>query len=180
MGQNKIAVIFFSISFIVVIALITVLSFGLLKTSWSYNYVVEPIDIISIIVTILVTIFVAWYITKKLSEERFDKELIISDLKSIEECIKRILDAYETQNANNQVLVLINQLHILINRFEKTIVSRKIDTDKLKKSFWNLFAAATDYTTTDDTSSIDIPKVEYLSDELIIEVRRIIGKVNTI
>lgn len=48
MGQNKTAVILFSISFIVVIALITVLSFGLLKTSWSYNYVVEPIDIINI------------------------------------------------------------------------------------------------------------------------------------
>ena len=93
MGQNKIAIILFSISLVVVIALITILSFGLLKTSWSYSYVVEPIDIVNILVTILVTIFVAWYVTKKLSEERFEKELIISDLKSIEECIKKILDA---------------------------------------------------------------------------------------
>lgn len=34
---------------------------------------------------------------------------------------KKILDAYEQQNANNQILALINQLHILINRFEKPL-----------------------------------------------------------
>jgi hypothetical protein len=179
MGQNKIAIILFSISLVVVIALITILSFGLLKTSWSYSYVVEPIDIVNILVTILVTIFVAWYVTKKLSEERFEKELIISDLKSIEECIKKILDAYEQQNANNQILALINQLHILINRFEKTVVSRQIKTNKLRNSFWNLFAAATDYNTANNTSNIDLLMVEHLGDELIIEVRRIIAKVNT-
>lgn len=179
MGQNKIAIVLFSVSLVVIIALIIILSFGLLKTSWSYSYVVEPIDIVNMLVTILVTIFVAWYVTKKLSEERFDKELIISDLKSIEECIKKILDSYERQNANNQILALINQLHILINRFEKTVDSRQIATNKLRSSFWNLFAAATDYTSVDDTSTIDIPRVEYLGDELIIEVRRIIAKVNS-
>ena len=91
--MGKTTIILFSISLVVIVAVITVLSFGLLQTSWSYSYVVEPIDIINILVTVLVTIFVAWYVTKKLSEERFEKELIISDLKSIEECIKKILDS---------------------------------------------------------------------------------------
>lgn len=179
MGQNKIAIALFSTSLVVVIVLITILTFGLLRTSWSYSYVVEPIDIVNMLVTILVTIFVAWYVTKKLSEERFDKELIISDLKSIEECIKKILDSYERQNANDQILALINQLHILINRFEKTVDSRRISTNELKNSFWNLFAVATDYNTVDNTSNIDLPMVEHLGDELIIEVRRVIVKVNS-
>lgn len=178
MGQNKTTIILFSVSLVVVIALITILSVGLLKTSWSYNYVVEPIDLVNILVTILVTIFVAWYVTKKLSEERFEKELAISDLKSIEECIKKIFESYEQQNANNQILALINQLHILINRFEKTVDSRRISTNNLKSLFLNLYAVATDYTAVNDTSSIDILRVEYLSDELIIEIRRIIAKIN--
>lgn len=177
--MGKITIILFSISLVVIVAVITVLSFGLLQTSWSYSYVVEPIDIINILVTVLVTIFVAWYVTKKLSEERFEKELIISDLKSIEECIKKILDSYEQENANKQVLALINQLHILINRFEKTVAPQRISTIDLKRRFWRLFAVATNYTAANDTSSIDIPQVEYLSDELIIEIRRIITKVNS-
>lgn len=177
--MGKTGIILFSIILVVVIAIITVLSFGLLQTSWSYSYIVEPIDVINILVTVSVTIFVAWYVTKKLSEDRFEKELIISDLKSIEECIKKILDAYEQENASSQILALINQLHILINRFEKTVAPQRISTTNLKKAFWKLFSVATDYTAVSDISSIDIPQVEHLSDELIIEVRQIITKVNS-
>lgn len=120
--MGKTTIILFSISLVVIVAVITVLSFGLLQTSWSYSYVVEPIDIINILVTVLVTIFVAWYVTKKLSEERFEKELIISDLKSIEECIKKILDSYEQENANKQVLALINQLHIFLTDLKRLLL----------------------------------------------------------
>lgn len=179
MGQNRTAVILFSISLIVVLALITILSFGVLRTSWSYSFIVEPIDVINLLVTVLVTIFVAWYVTKKLSEERFDKELIISDLKSIEACIEKILEAYEPRNANGEILNSINELHILINRFERTIETRKISTHALRNSFWSFFAVATDYDSGNDTDNIDLPMVQRLGDDLIIEIRRIIGVVNT-
>ena len=76
MGQNKVVITLFAVCLIVIVALLTILSYGLLQTQWSYNYVVEPIDVINIVVTLLVSIFIAWYVTKRLSEERFDKELV--------------------------------------------------------------------------------------------------------
>lgn len=48
MGQNKVAITLFSVCLIVIIALLTILSYGLLQTKWSYNYVVEPIDVINL------------------------------------------------------------------------------------------------------------------------------------
>jgi hypothetical protein len=179
MGQNKIAITLFSVSLIVIIALLTVLSYGVLQTSWSYNYVVEPIDIINIIVTLLVSVFIAWYVTKRLSEERFDKELIISDLRDIESCIKKTLEFYDSSNSNNEILIYLNQLHILIRRFQCTINTDKMDTRGLENAFWQLFKVATDYDSGSDTDNVDIPAVQRHGNDLIIEVRRIIKLVNT-
>lgn len=179
MGQNKIAITLFSISLLVLLSLLTILSFGLLQTNWSYSYVVEPIDIVNILTTILVTVFAAWYITKRLSEERYDKELVISDLRSIENCIKKVLDLCDTSDGNTNILTSINQLHILINRFQRTVTSRKINVTKLQNAFWNFYAAATDYDSNDNTANVDLPLVQHLGDDLIIEVRQIIRVVNT-
>lgn len=112
MGQNKVAITLFSVCLIVIVALLTILSYGLLRTKWSYNYVVEPIDVINIVVTLLVSIFIAWYVTKRLSEERFDKELVIADLRDIESCMKKTLELYDRSNNNNEILIHLNQLHM--------------------------------------------------------------------
>lgn len=179
MGQNKIAITLFSVCLIVIITLLTVLSYGVLQTSWSYSYVVEPIDIINIIVTLLVSVFIAWYVTKRLSEERFDKELVISDLRDIESCIKKTLELYDRSNSNNEILIYLNQLHILIRRFQCTINIDKVDTRGLENAFWQLFKVATDYDSGSDTDNVDVPAVQRDGDALIIEVRRIIKVVNT-
>lgn len=80
MGQNKIICIIASI----ILLLIGYWGAGLLHTGWVFDYTVEPMDIINLIVTVVVSVYVAWYITKRLTEERFEKELVISDLKDIE------------------------------------------------------------------------------------------------
>ncbi len=179
MGQNKVVITLFAVCLIVIVALLTILSYGLLQTKWVYNYVVEPIDVINIVVTLLVSIFIAWYVTKRLSEERFDKELVIADLRDIESCMKKTLELYERSNNNNEILIHLNQLHILIQRFQRTIDIGGMDMRALQNAFWRLFAAATDYDSGNDTDSIDIPSVQRYGDDLIIEVRRIIRVINT-
>ena len=170
MGQNKVAIMLFLVCLLVIIALLTILSYGLLQTKWAYNYVVEPIDVINIVVTLLVSIFIAWYVTKRLSEERFDKELVIADLRDIESCMKKTLELYDRSNNNNE---------ILIQRFQRTVDMGEMDMRALQNAFWRLFAAATDYDSGNDTDSIDIPSVQRHGDDLIIEVRRIIRVINT-
>jgi hypothetical protein len=74
-----------------------------------------------LLILLLVSIFIAWYVTKRLSEERFDKELVIADLRDIESCMKKTLELYDRSNNNNEILIHLNQLHILIQRFQRTI-----------------------------------------------------------
>ena len=180
MGRNRTLIILFFILFCLMSLIIGFLLNVIIRTSWTYSYVVEPIDIINIVITTSVTIFVAWFITKQISEERFEKELVISDLKSIEICIESMLKSYEEGKANEKILASINQLYILINRFEKTISFKKIDISTLQAKFWQLYSTATDYTSSENVDSINLPAVQAYSDDLIVEIRKTIGKINSI
>ena len=106
-------------------------------------------------------------------------QLVIADLRDIESCMKKTLELYDRSNNNNEILIHLNQLHILIQRFQRTIDIDGMDMRALQDAFWRLFAAATDYDSGYDTDSIDIPSVQRYGDDLIIEVRRIIRVINT-
>lgn len=177
MGQNKIICITASI----ILLLIGYLGAGLLRTGWVFDYTVEPMDIINLIVTVVVSVYVAWYITKRLTEERFEKELVISDLKDIEGEIKKILDAYEKSKPGNVILPAINQLRILIDRFKKSVqltASKKLDTAALDSSFIQFYRFATDYGAVDNVIDVDLPSVQNHGSNLIIEVRNLISTIN--
>lgn len=169
------------VCFSILLFLIGYFSAGLLRTGWVFVYTVEPMDIINLVVTILVSVYVAWIITKKLTEERFEKELVISDLKDIEVEIKKILDAYEKSEPGNVILPAINQLRILIDRFKKSVqktVSKKLDTAALDSSFTLFYRFATDYGGVDNVTDVDLPSVQNHGSNLIIEVRNLISTIN--
>lgn len=177
MEQHKIICIIASI----LLLLLGYWGAGLLSTEWVYDYTVEPMDIINLITTVVVSVYVAWYITKRLTEERFEKELVISDLKDIEGEINKILDAYEKSEPGDVILPSINQLRILIDRFKKSIqltASKKLDTATLDSSFTQFYRYATDYGAVDNVTDIDLPSVQNYGSILIIEVRNLISTIN--
>lgn len=177
MGQNKIICIIASI----ILLLLGYLSAGLLQTSWIFDYTVEPMDIINLIVTIVVSVYVAWYITKRLTEERFEKELVISDLKDIELEIKKILNAYDGDNPGSIVLQSVNQLQILIERFKNSIrmtASKNVDMSVLDTAFTNFYGCATNYEAETQIEEIDLPSVQSYGNNLIVEVRNLISEIN--
>ena len=188
MGQdNKWHAAIFIILIFFIVALFSFLFTGLIQKEWTFSYVVEPIDLINLIVTFLISVFVAWYITKQLSEERFEKELIISDLKAIEECMKRSLDLLTpynqtAKNISDGELIMhsYNELQILISRFKKTVSSRNIDTNKLSGLLTQFYKEITNFDSSVDIKNLDYPQVQQLGDDLIIEVRDIIRKINII
>ena len=177
MGQNKLICVIASI----ILLLIGYLGAGLLRTGWVFDYTVEPMDIINLIVTIVVSVYVAWYITKRLTEERFEKELVISDLKDIESEVKKVLDAYEDNNPGGIVLPAVNQLQNLIKRFKKSIQmtsSKNLDMKVLDKAFTNFYGCATNYEAESETKDIDLPSVQTYGNNIIVEVRNLISKIN--
>lgn len=177
MGQNKIICI---IAFIILL-LIGYLGAGLLRTGWVFDYTVEPMDIINLIVTVVVSVYVAWYITKRLTEERFEKELVISDLKDIENEIKKVLNAYDEDNPGRIVLPAVNQLQNLIERFKSSIKmtsSKNLDMNVLDRAFTNFYGCATNYEAESKTDEVDLPSVQNYGNDLIVEVRYLISQIN--
>lgn len=169
------------VSFSILFLLVGYFSAGFLQTCWVFDYTVQPMDIINLVVTIFISLYVAWVITKKLTEERFEKELLISDLKDIEAEIKRILDAYETSEPGNTILPAINQLRVLIERFKNTILltaSKNLDTAVLDTSFIQFYRLSTDYEAVDNVTDVDLPSVQNYGSKLIVEIRNLISQIN--
>jgi hypothetical protein len=120
-----------------------------------------PLDVVSLLVSSLLTVFLAWYITKKLTEQRFEKEFIIEDLKNIETQINYIeritsdIDSIQLQ----PILDLLSKLQTHIDRFNKTIKVLQIpcrESNKLNASFATLYRKATDV----DGLQLDIDSVK--------------------
>lgn len=169
------------VSFSILFLLVGYFSAGFLQTCWVFDYTVQPMDIINLVVTIFISLYVAWVITKKLTEERFEKELIISDLKDIEAEIKKIMNAYDGVNPGSVILPAVNQLQILIERFKNSMritSSKDIDTSVLDSTFRNFYGCATNYEAESQVDEIDLPSVQNYGNNLIVEVRNLISKIN--
>lgn len=82
---------------------------------------IAPLDVFNVFFSGGIAIWLGWYITKKLSEQRFLKEFVIKDIYRIEEQI----EAFEKMSRSNtlELQTVFNELHELrnkIDRFERT------------------------------------------------------------
>lgn len=183
MGQNQITRYLLQISMIIILGLCLLYAFGLFKTSWTFKYEVDAIAFINILVTIICAGGLAWYVTKRLSEERFDKEIIIKDLQLIENQLGNILDLLErgNQTASNDIVARVNHLRILIDRFKKLIQDKYgIKTENLEDKFNQFYMISTNFDTSQNVKNIDVPNVIAKGEDIIIELRSLIGNINRV
>lgn len=111
MGQNKITEILLSLILIITVGISLLYGCNFWTTNWKFKNEVELTDLINIIVTVSSAIGAAWFIAKKLSEDRFNKELTINDLKKIEEQIGNIIEIAVKNDilTNEQQQEILNQ-----------------------------------------------------------------------
>lgn len=179
MGQNKASLILWGIAAILILSILIIFGIGTFASSWKYEFDVRPMDVITLGVTSLITIFAAWYITKYINEDRYAKELVIEDLKQIESTVGDIIVlSGESNDVSTNTLSRINKLHLLIDRLGKTcnINGKKINITPIQNKFYLFYGFATDYSET----GLDLPSIQSFGDNLIIEIRATIGKINTL
>ncbi len=135
---------------IISLALIDVFSRFLYAQSWfsttTFSKELDPFDILSLIVTTIVTFWFGWYISKKLTEQRYQKEYVINDLKQIEEELCYIERSMQSSNIDlENLLDNLNKLNTYIKRFCKTVEIFKISTIDVKNlnKFYNLLYSKT-------------------------------------
>lgn len=152
---------------------------GIFGTAWIYRNEISTSDFLNLVVTCIVTLFAAWYIASKINEDRYAKELTISDLREIECNISQIiLKAQETDGNDviRSVIPLINQLQVLLTRLEKTcsINGEKVPITNIKNKFYCFFGCATNF----EGEPLNLPLITLTGDELIVEIRQTISKIN--
>lgn len=150
------------------------------------SYQVNAIDYISMITSAIVTIWVGWFISKKLTENRFQKEFLIGDLKEIERNIHEIEDIFETSTSVDimHISSKFSTLYSIENRFSETIsimnLSKNISTN-IREVITNLYEKATDFSSPNEyTNKLDIPEIKKRCNDIIIETRTLIIKINSI
>jgi hypothetical protein len=182
--MKKISIVLF---ILIVAAIIFMFVRSLYCIDWfntfKYDNNVSPFDVFNLIISSLIAIGLGYYITKKLTEERFMKEYLITDIEKVE----NELDNFESiLNANNvdlqTVFNALNRLSHKIERIENT--ARLIDFSinelhNLKQLNFRLFliATATDQTNVINTSQTN-SQLEPVYNEISICLKRIVYHIN--
>lgn len=145
---------------------------------FSYQNSITFADIANIGITTVVTIFAAWYLSKRLNEDRFLKEMAISDLKDIEQIVSDIIIKVQQDgsNINVEILKLVNHLQLLLSRFNRTCkLNRKQESiNSVQNCFNNLYRFATDF----GPDPLDIQSITKYGTDLIVEIRDTITNIN--
>lgn len=157
--------------------------------AWFYNmsldYHLVPIDVINLFVTGGITIWIGYYIVKKLSEQRFEKEMLINDLRLIEQEVNGIRSLFQTSEHVDiaHISSKMNSIENIIDRFASTItISKVISSDStvaLRKAFNILYASTTDFgSNVEDASSVVLPPIQKASNDVILKTRELILRIN--
>jgi len=183
MGKNLIYFLLAIPSLIV----IDIFSRFLFAKSWLSNIKlsneVDPMNIFSTLISAFVAIWLGWYITRKLSAQRFEKEYIISDIKKIEEELFLIEKKLEVTKIDLQtVLELLSRFNLYIDRFSKTIDIFKvtsINATNLSSAYQKLYLKTTntegDQLNIDDSVKIEINTI---CSSILVETRQMIFTIN--
>lgn len=146
---------------------------------------VVPIDVASLLLTSFVTIFLGYYITKKLTESRVEKDSLIEDLKRIESymyAVQNILKQFDKINIQ-QITAELEMAVLSINRFKhslKIVGEEKIETNQLENQFFALYTISTNFDGDNvKVESVSSGSILKSSDDVLIEARKLIHEINT-
>jgi hypothetical protein len=160
----------------------------LLVYSWLDNatidYTIVPVDVISIILSSALTIWVGWYIAKKLTEQRFEKDFLIKDLTQIENEVHEIESVFNVSGNIDLSYIASknNNVQLMQERLSKTLELMKISDlsiEKLYQKTGEMYQATTNFESPIvAVSDIDIQFINVKCNSVIIEARNLIILIN--
>lgn len=131
-------------------------------STFTYDGNVSPLAVFNLIVSSIIALGLGYYITKKLTEQRFMKEFIIADIKKVEEELENIEMILSTSNVTLETIFsALNNLNHKIERIENTarLINFKCnEIVKMKSLHFKIFEIAT---SSDNTSRIETVEMKY-------------------
>lgn len=186
MGQNILKIIFNIIAFVVLLNILCFVIHYLSNVDkWELDYKANIADIFNIFATIILAVLVSTYFSRRQSAEKFEKEILISDLKEIELKVRSIQYSYEKNESLSLGFVSteLNTIRTYIDRFENTysLYQHAPLATNLKSLHMNLYTIMTNVD--DDkieTNKIDIAEIQSFCNKFILETRDCMLKVNSL
>lgn len=149
------------------------------------DYKLVPIDVFSLFVSSAITIWVGYYVVKKLSEQRFEKELLINDLRLIEQEIQQVESIFETSSTIDLTLISskMNTIKHLIERFTYTVRLSDSNIDNqipsINDAFFGLYRVSTNFDSESiSRENVNFSLITYHTNRLILKVRKLTISLN--
>lgn len=169
---------------ILLAAFLVLLAFRNWYCSFDFAKDVSPVDIFSLLFGSLLTLFLGYYITKKLTEQRNEKDFLIEDLKGIETQLidlQRMLqnrDKLDLQSFSASIETVIQT----IERFEQTLRIFGENQDmagELRKKYFELHTAATNFPgILEPLKNVPVDSIRQTSNNVILEIRKLAHNIN--
>lgn len=131
-------------------------------TTFTYDGNISPLDVFNLIISTIIALGLGYYITKKLTEQRFMKEYIISDITKVEEELENVETILATTSVElDTIFAALNKLNHKIERIENTakLISFQCkEIAELKSLHFKIFEIAT---TTENSTRINTVDLKY-------------------
>lgn len=184
MGQNILKILLGIIAFLILIIIIYfIIKYFCAVEKWELDYNANIADVMNIFVTIILAILVSSFFSRRQSVEKFEKELLISDLKEIESKVKILQNNYEKNEELSLSLVSVelNTVKTYIDRFEKTfsLYQHAPLLNQLTGLHYELYTKMTSFDSDIiNTRQININEIQNSCNKFILETRNCMWKIN--
>lgn len=183
MGNKIIKVAFIILSFV----LLDVFARFLFAQNWLNDFhlskEVDPISVLSVLLTSIVTLVAAWYISKKIKEQRFEKDFLLKDLSKIEQTVEEIENLISPGSVELKLIIeKLSNIQRLNKSFSNTLKlcgkneSRAYDLNSKYSSMYSLLTDcdSNHLIINDENDNKLLNEINSYS----LEIRRLILKVN--
>lgn len=145
---------------------------------------IVPVDVVIFLLTSALAIYLGYYITKKLTEQRTGKDLLISDLSKIEMSINDIEASIKYPGGINihQLSTIAEGVILYVDRFKRTLSiagNAMIVTSELETLVYRLYHVATNFDGQAwEVDGIPVGAIRKSATETIVEIRRLVHLIN--
>lgn len=145
---------------------------------------VVPLDVISLLLSAAITLYMGFFITKKITEQRAEKEFMLQDIKNIENSLTEVEKILKNSTSIDVQLMTttVEQIVIDVNNFglSMSIMDIKgVKLDEVQNKCLELYRTATDFdSNTEEADNLPIGAIRKSCSELELELRRIFHSVN--
>lgn len=151
-------------------------------SSWEIDYKANIADILNTFVTVLIAVWVSYFLYKIQSKERYEKEILISDVKDMENRVLYIQNRYDKEDSISvsDVTNDISALRSLIDRIYNTLhlYNFNIDINSIYEKHLNMFSIMTDIDAENiDTTKVDKLEIQRVCNDFIMESRKCMKQV---